>query len=77
MEAPGGLFPNYEMAVCDRARLSKFAQLFDSPKGSDVVIITADGQEIKVVLLFCHSLSPSVECYADAAKLRCNQAEIC
>ncbi len=48
LEAPGGFFPIYDVASCDRARWSKFGQLFNNPKDSDVTVVTASGEEIKV-----------------------------
>ncbi len=48
LEVPGGLFPIHDIASCDRARWSKFAQLFNNPDLSDVTIVTASGEEIKV-----------------------------
>ncbi len=48
LEVPGGLFPIYDKASCDGARWSKFAQLFNNPDHSDVAIVTASGEEIKV-----------------------------
>ncbi len=48
LEIPGGLSPISDKASCDSARLKKFAQLFNNPDDSDVTIVTASGEEIKV-----------------------------
>ncbi len=47
LEGPD-LFLSWDEGRCDRDRASRALEYFDQARGSDVVVVSADGLEIKV-----------------------------